>query len=209
MLKFDSARTQARRIVGDRMPGPENIGAVQAVTGDRVGGGEAPAGEDRLHDLEAMGDPVDAAEKRRVVHVGPRRGGEMKDDLGLDPRLGQAGEGEAPADRGMITHRAVEHEVPDRSVDAIDALDRRVGEADLAADRPLAPGSAQVADLCRDPIGFAEIEPRMSRRERLDLPPRAEQAQRLRGDRLDAPRLLLCIDAHDQGRPVCKVQEQG
>jgi hypothetical protein len=83
----------------DGMARPDQERAVQAEGGGGVGGGEDPAGIDRLHDLEAMRHPADAVEERGLGHSGVGRGDQAEDDLGLDARLGQAGEGEAAAGR--------------------------------------------------------------------------------------------------------------
>ncbi len=58
------------------------------------------------------------------------------------------------------THRAFVHVRPDRGVEAELRPDLPVGEADLAADGPFVPLSADAYDLCRNRIGRGEIEGR-------------------------------------------------
>src|SRR5215813_735489 len=72
-----------------RMAWREQQSAVQAIDDDGVGGRELPARKNRVNDLEALCHPVDAAEQRRLVHLGGGRGGKAEHDLGLDARLGE------------------------------------------------------------------------------------------------------------------------
>ncbi len=54
----------------DRHPRPQQQCPMKAEGRHRVGGLEAPAGKQGLHDLEPMRDPSDAIEKRARVHAG-------------------------------------------------------------------------------------------------------------------------------------------
>ena len=63
---------------------------MEAVGGDGVWRLKRPVGEDRLHDLKAVGDPIDAMDERLFVHAGRGRGRKAKHDLRLNARFGQA-----------------------------------------------------------------------------------------------------------------------
>ena len=132
--------------------------AVEAEGGGGLGTAEPPAGIDRLDDLEAVGDPVDAVEEVVLVHARLGGGREMEHDLRLDARLGKAGKVEARR-RRQGRGRSVVDEVPHRAGHAIALPDRGVGEADLAADGALAARLAQGADPIGDGVSPGEIEP--------------------------------------------------
>ncbi len=186
----------ARKVAADGMALADQIGAVHAVARDCVRGGERPVRKDRLHDLEAVGDPVDAAEQFGIVHAALRRAGEVQRDFRLDQRLRQAVERERAAAGGEIVHGAVEHVVPDRPVHAIGRPDAAVGEADLAADGCLAARLAQVTKSCRHGVGVCHAETARARTERRHLPSATEQAERFGGDLFEDVRAIVVAVVH-------------
>src|ERR1700728_649513 len=115
----------------DEQPPMETVG------GDSVCRLERPVREDRLHDLKTVGDPVDAADERLLIHAGLRRGHEAEYDLRLDTGLGQVLQRNVDRIAGEVVDRAFVHIAPDRRVDAIFLPDGPVGETDLAADGTL------------------------------------------------------------------------
>lgn len=120
-----------------RLLRPEQQGSVEAKGGHGVGGREAPAGVVRLDDLEPMRDRFDAAQKRPLIHAGLGRASELEGDLGLNARLQQPRWVEPTTVAKPVQARVV-HVAPNRGGDAVLGPDRCVGEADLAADNPLA-----------------------------------------------------------------------
>ena len=159
--------------------------AMEAIGGDRIGGQKPPVGEDRLHDLEPVRDPVDAAEESPIVHVRGRRRGQPEDDLGLDAGLRQAGKRNVHAAGRQVTDGAVVDIAPHRRVDVVFGPDRPVGEADLASDRPLAARLALRPDGGRDPIGVVQSEIRPAVGERRDLAARPQDGEDLRCNLVD------------------------
>ena len=145
-------------VLAERVPRADRERAVEGEGGRRLGEREAPARIDRLHELEAVGDPADAAEEGGVAHSGRRGGGDAEDDLRLDPRLGEPGDLEAAFRGREVGDGGVEDVAPHRGGDAVARPDRRVGEADLAPDRPLAAGFAQAAQAGGDAVGGGEVE---------------------------------------------------
>ena len=140
------------------MTRPDPQRAVEAIGGDRIGGQEPPRGEDRLHDLEPVRDPVDAADESPIVHVRVRRRGQPEGDLGLDAGLRQAGKRNVRAAGRQVADGAVVDIAPHRRVHVVFGPDGPVGEADLASDRPLAARLALRPDGGRDPIGVVQSE---------------------------------------------------
>src|SRR6202161_238377 len=87
------ARELARPFVASRRRGrtrSDEEPPMEAVGGDSVWRLERPVREDRLHDLKAVGDPIDAADECLLIHAGLRRGRKAEHDLWLDTGLGQA-----------------------------------------------------------------------------------------------------------------------
>jgi hypothetical protein len=166
-----------------RMGWREQQRAVQAIGDDGVGGRELPARKDRLHDLEALCHPVDAAEQRRLIHVGGGRVGKAEHDLRLDARLGEVRQRKRVlcclARRRETSHRGVEHESPHRRVYAIFGPNGTVGEADLAADHAFAARRSQFTQAGQDAIGVLEGKAGIARRERCNLARAVHRRERL------------------------------
>jgi hypothetical protein len=57
----------------NRMTPPNPKRPMEPVGGDCIGGEKRPIGEDRLHDLKAMSDPINAADEIMFVHAGSWR----------------------------------------------------------------------------------------------------------------------------------------
>ena len=62
---------------------------MQSAIGDAVGRLEAPAGKDRLHDLEAVRDPADRFAISARLMPGVEIRFQAEHDFGLDARLRQ------------------------------------------------------------------------------------------------------------------------
>ena len=191
MPKAGRRRLPSGRIGCDGNALSDEQRAVQAIGGDGVRGREDPAGEDRLHQLEPVRDPFDAAEQLGVVHGSVRRRRHADDDFRLDARLGEARQREARRDGGELVNRRVVDMAPDRRVDAVLIPDPPVGEPDLAADRPLSARHAALVHESGNAIGGGEVEAGVTRTEGANLPTRAEDREDLRGCFLDVDR------AHD------------
>src|SRR6266481_1969666 len=131
---------------------------MDAISRHGIWGCECPARKYRMHDFEAVSDPIDTAEQLVLAHARMRRAREMKHDFGLDARFGEAHQSKCLIEGCQILDRAVEHVVPDRPGDAISTPDGTVREANLAADRILTACSAHVANLCGDIVSFRHIE---------------------------------------------------
>src|SRR5262245_54155526 len=86
------------------------------------------------------------------------------------------------ARRRQGSHRGVEHESPDRRVDAIFGPNGAVGETDLAADHAFAARRSQFAQTGQDAIGVLDGQAGIARRERCDLARAVHRRERLRGD---------------------------
>ena len=151
------------------------IGAMQRPGRDRVGGGEAPVGEDRLHHLDAVADRVDAADQLAIVHVGARPAGDAQRDLRLDARLDEVACGKR---RRLACHDAAGIDrPPDRRVDAVFVPDGPVGEANLPAGDTLAAGDPRPHHLVGGRIGAVETEIRARGCYRRDLAPAVERVE--------------------------------
>jgi hypothetical protein len=61
---------------------------------------KCPAREDRLNNLEAVRDPVDAPKQSFVSHVGMWRARELEHDLGLNAGLGKTSQLKPRIERG-------------------------------------------------------------------------------------------------------------
>src|SRR5271165_2704980 len=147
---------------------------MQPEAGDRIRSAERPAGKDRVHDLEAMRDPVDATEKFAVAHVRLRGLHDMEGDLRLDERLAETGQGEGCAGRSDGPHRTVEHMAPHRPRNPILSLDLWICKPHLATDWGFAARAAEIANAGGDAVGLPEIEFRIAGAIGRDLPSRAE-----------------------------------
>jgi hypothetical protein len=152
------------RRAGHERPGQQP--PVQRRARDGVGRAEAPAGEDGLHHFEPQRQRLDAGPQRLGRHPRPRHGGKAQDDLGLDPRLGQARQRHGRGAKGL--HGRVVDRPPDRGVDAVFVPDRVVGEAELAAHRALAPRLPQGLKPGGRLIGLGQTETRIGRGEGRD-----------------------------------------
>src|ERR1700735_2282988 len=112
--------------------------SMQAASGDSVCRLERPVRKDRLHDLKAVGDPVDAADEGVLVHAGLGRGRKAEHDLWLDTRFGQALQRNLERLAGELADCAIVDIAPDRRIDAVFSPYGPVRETDLATDRTLA-----------------------------------------------------------------------
>src|SRR5262245_36064939 len=128
------------------------------VGGDRVHHPEVPAPERTLHDLEAMRDPVDALQDRRLVARHRRGAGEVELDLWLDPGLDQVTDADLRRPRFRVLHRCVVYVAPDRCVQSTLRPERLVGETDLAPDRPLSAFDPAPVHLTGDGICTILVE---------------------------------------------------
>src|SRR5271165_3062201 len=142
---------------------------MQAVGRYGVRRDERPVGEDRLTDLKAVGDPIDAAEQGLFVHAGRRRGGQSKHDLRLDPRLGQTAQRNVQTLFRQVMARAVVDVSPHWRMDVVFGPDGPVGETDLAPDRPLSARLPPRPNLSGDPICLVQAEFRPTGGERRNL----------------------------------------
>ena len=100
--------------------------AVQAAGCDGVGRLELPAGKSRLHDLETMGDPFDAAQQRVFVHAGNGGCRKSEHDFRLDARLGEVCQRKAVASVSEVMNGSVVHMAPDRRMDIVFRPDVRL-----------------------------------------------------------------------------------
>src|ERR1700722_17320500 len=134
---------------------------VEAVGGDGVCRSKRPIRENRLHDLKAVGNPIDAMDERLLVHAGRGRGRKAEHDLRLNARLGQAAEGNLESFGGEVLDRVVVDVAPDRRIDAVFRPDGPVGEPDLTADgtlparfSPRADGRGNVVRVLKSKVGI-------------------------------------------------------
>ena len=74
--------------------------------------GKLPSGKDRLHDFEAVPDPVDASQQCCLVHARRWRQRKLEDDFRLYSWLSETHERERIADLGEIVYRAVVQHIP-------------------------------------------------------------------------------------------------
>ena len=74
----------------DLVSRPDQQRTMQAVRGDRVGGGELPLRKNRLNDFESMRDPIHAGQQRGLIHLRKGRAGKTEYNLGLDAWLRQS-----------------------------------------------------------------------------------------------------------------------
>src|SRR5271154_3365002 len=72
-----------------RMTRSDEEPPMETVAGDSVRRSERPVREDRLHDLKAVGDPIDAMNELPLIHAGLGRGRKAEHDLWLDTGFGQ------------------------------------------------------------------------------------------------------------------------
>src|SRR5277367_1903744 len=100
------------------MTRPDEEPPVEAVSGDSVWRLERPVREDRLDDLKAVGDPIDAADERLLVHAGLGRGRKAEHDLWLDTGFGQTRQRNLERIAGEVADRAVVDITPDWRTDA-------------------------------------------------------------------------------------------
>ena len=75
-----------------RLRGADQQRAVERPIGDGIRSLELPAGEVRLHDLEAVCHPVDCVQNLGESRARPRGRAKPEDDLGFDLRLGESAE---------------------------------------------------------------------------------------------------------------------
>src|SRR5580704_16835679 len=156
--------------------------SMQAVSGDRVCRPERPVLEDRLHDLKTVGDPIDAAYERLLVHAGLRRGRKAEHNLWLDTGFGEALQRNLERIAGEVPNRAVVHIAPDRRVDAVFLRDGPVRETDLAANGTLAPRLSLLADGCRDGVSILQFEVGINFGEGVKLAAGPENLEHVLGD---------------------------
>ena len=142
---------------------------MQRPVGNGIGRLEFPAGKVRLHDLEAVCDPVDAGEYGVQVAVGRRRGVEMKNDLRVDLRFGEPADAAGRMLVADVHDRGVVHMRPDRLMHAVDRPHVGVGEADLASDGRGAAAHAGLMHPVREGVCGVEVEVGMARCQRRDL----------------------------------------
>src|SRR5438552_5945090 len=139
---------------------------MEAIGGNCVGGKKRPIGEDRLHDLKSMSDPINAVEQSMFVHAGRRRGSQSKHDLRLDARFGQAVQRNAYAPFRQVTGRAVVDISPYRRMDVVFRPNCPVCETDLASDWSLSTRLVLRPNGGSDPISVLETEIRVMAGER-------------------------------------------
>src|ERR1700722_17445576 len=143
---------------------------MQAVSGDSVCRLERPVRKDRLHDLEAVGDPLDAANEGVLVHAALRRRCKAEHNLWLDTGFGQALQRNLERLLGEFAKRAIIDIAPDWRVDAVLLPDGPVGETDLAAYRALAPRFSLCANRGRNVISILKCKVGIDLGERVELP---------------------------------------
>src|SRR5579863_6845839 len=134
---------------------------METIGRDRIGGAKYPIGEDRLHDLKAVRDPLNAAEKSMGVHAGVRRGRQSEHDLRLDARLNQTAQRSADALLRQVVDCSVVHISPYRRVNLVFGPDCPVSKTDLAPNRPLSAGLTPSPNVGGDPISVLETEIRI------------------------------------------------
>src|SRR6478736_4226168 len=71
----------------DRLRSSDKERTMERICRYRVGGHETPVGVDRLHDLVAERDPIDAINKPGLIHARKRRLAQSKYDFRLDTGL--------------------------------------------------------------------------------------------------------------------------
>src|ERR1700722_9383354 len=155
---------------------------MQAVSGDSVCRLERPVRKDRLHDLKAVRDPVDAADEGVLIHAGLGRCREAEHDLGLDAGFGQALQRSLERLAVEVADRAIVDIAPDRRVDAVFLPDGPVGETDLAADGTLATRLSLRTDGCRYIVSILQSEVGIHFGEGIKLAAGAENLEHLFGD---------------------------
>src|ERR1700734_3869844 len=129
---------------------------VEAVGGDGVCRSKRPIRVDRLHDLKAVGDPIDAMDERLLVHAGRGRRRQAKPGLWFDAGFRQAQDGDLECVAREVADGAVVDIAPDRRIDAVFRPDGPVGETDLAADRTLSAGFSLRADGRRNVVSISK-----------------------------------------------------
>src|SRR6202167_282720 len=170
---------------------------MEAVGGDGVRRSKQPVREDRLHDLKAVGDPIDAADQRLLIHAGLGRGRKAEHNLWLDTGFGQALQRNLERIAGEVADRAIVDIAPDWRIDAIFGPDGPVGETDLAADGTLAPRFSLRADRCRHVVSISKSKVGKDFGEGVELPTGPKDLEHFLGDvlKVHVPRRLPYIDA--------------
>src|ERR1700735_1419149 len=156
--------------------------SMQAASGDSVCRLERPVRKDRLHDLKAVRDPVDAADEGVLIHAGLGRGRKAEHDLRLDPGLGQALQRSLERLAAEVADRVIVDKTPDRRVDAVFLPDGPVGESDLAADGTLATRLSLRTDGCRYFVSILKCKVGIDFGERIELPTGPKNFERLLRD---------------------------
>jgi len=143
---------------------------VQAVVGRAVGNGHFPLRVVALHDFDAVGDPLDAAEQRLRVPGDRRARFEAEADFRLDARLDQPRKRHDCFIFFRKNKSPIINSTPHGLVDAIAFPERAVGEADLAADELPALRQAMGMQLARRGVARFGGKPRIARAKRGHLP---------------------------------------
>src|SRR6202020_1596637 len=155
---------------------------METVGGDSVCRLERPVREDRLHDLKAVGDPIDAADERLLIHAGLGRGRKAEHDLWLDTGFGQGIQRNLQRIASEVADGAVVDIAPDWRIDAVLSPYGPVGETDLAADGTLAPRFSLRADRCRNAISILQSKIGIDFGKRVELAAGPQNFEHLLGD---------------------------
>jgi len=121
----------------------------------RVGGHETPVGVDRLHDLVAERDPIDAINKPGLIHARKRRLAQSKYDFRLDTGLHEVAHslsGHCLKPMGG----PVSAIAPDGRANAVGHPHLAICEADFATDNSFTASLKDGAEQCWYLIGLTD-----------------------------------------------------